>query len=69
MDNKLYTAEQVAELIQCGTETVWRKCRNREWPHMRLGRHYKFSAADIHEIQEILRPKPVARNRGKRKPL
>lgn len=66
---KLYTADDVAELMRCTTETVWRKCRNREWPYRQLGRHYKFSVQDIHEIQEILRPKPVAPRRAKRTPL
>lgn len=64
--DRLYSAEDVAAIFKCGTETVWRKCRNLEWPHMELGRFYRFSAADIHEIQEIMRPKPVARKTRKR---
>lgn len=66
---RLYTAEDVAELMRCTTETVWRKCRNREWPYLQLGRHYKFTVQDIHQIQEILRPKPVAPRKTKRTPL
>lgn len=66
---KFYDAPDVAGIFKCTTETVWRKCRDREWPHMRLGRNYRFSASDIHEIQELLRPKPVARKTKKREAL
>ncbi|QTF71242.1 helix-turn-helix domain-containing protein [Arthrobacter woluwensis] len=69
-DLYLHTPEEVAELFRVGTDTVWRKCRNREWPHMRIGRHYRFSKADILAIQDLLRPVPVKpRARTKREPL
>lgn len=64
-----YTADELAAMLKCTTETVWRKCRDLEWPHMELGRFYRFSANDIHEIQEIMRPKPVARKTRKRTAL
>lgn len=67
--DKIYTAEEVAAIFQCTTETVWKKCRTREWPHMELGRNYRFSVSDIHEIQEIMRPKPVPRKTKKREAL
>lgn len=65
-----YTAEDVAKITRLGTETVWRKCRNREWPHMKVGRHYKFTDAEIEEIKEVLKPIVVTRvRRNKRQPI
>lgn len=66
---KTFDAPDVALIFKCTTESVWRKCRDGDWPHMKLGRFYRFSASDIHEIQEIMRPKPVARKTRKRTAL
>ncbi|MEZ2373084.1 helix-turn-helix domain-containing protein [Arthrobacter sp. RCC_34] len=68
---RTYTAPEISEFFRVGTETVWRKCRNREWPHMRIGRHYRFSAENISEIQQLLAPQPVSRapRSRKRQPL
>lgn len=68
--NHLYTSEDVARLMQLSIETVWKKCRNLEWPHMRVGRHYRFSDDDLVEIREMIRPAIVRpARRGKRMPL
>lgn len=67
---QFFGAEPVALLVKCSITTVWRKCRDGEWPHRKLGRFYRFSADDIREIQELMRPKPVARtNRRKRQAI
>lgn len=67
---KTYTAEDLSGIFKLSTRTVWKKCRTRQWPHMIVGRNYRFSPDDIHQITEILRPKPVARvNTQKRMPV
>lgn len=68
-DVKLYKAQYVADLLGCTVEHVWHKSRTLEWPHMKLGRHYRYSEKDIADIQEMLRPKPVESNKVKRMPL
>ncbi|QRQ79105.1 helix-turn-helix domain-containing protein [Glutamicibacter protophormiae] len=66
---KLYSAEDIAEIFGCSLETVWRKSRTLEWPHMRLGRRFRYSEEDIRKIQELLRPRPVQAAKTKRIPL
>lgn len=64
-----FDAPDLAVIFKCTTETVWKKCRTGEWPHMKLGRNYLFSASDVHEIQELMRPKKVPRKTRKREAL
>lgn len=72
MDNaqKIYTSKELAQILRITEETIWKKCRLREWPHLRIGRYYRFTESDLQAILEILRPatvRPV--RRGKRMPL
>lgn len=68
-DLELFTAKQVADLTKFTTQTVWKKCREREWPHLEYGRQVRFTAEDIREIQDLLRPKRIARSPKKREAL
>ena len=54
---QLYTATEIAAILRITKETVWKKCRNREWPYMQVGKRYRFAESDLLEIQAILRPK------------
>lgn len=67
---QLYTTTEIAAILRITKETVWKKCRNNEWPHMQVGRHYRFAESDLMEIQAILRPEMVRPvRRGKRLPF
>lgn len=67
---KTCDAEVVATVFTVSVRTVWKKCRNGEWPHMKIGRLYRFSAEDIREITEITRPRRVpAKKPRKRIPV
>ncbi|NKG21050.1 helix-turn-helix domain-containing protein [Paeniglutamicibacter terrestris] len=67
---QFFKADAVADLTEFTITTVWRKCRDKQWPHHRLGRSYRFTAEDIREIQEQMRAKPVSvEKRGKRQAI
>jgi hypothetical protein len=59
--DKLYTVPEVAERFRFTTETVWRKCRENSWPHLREGRSYRFTSQNIRDIEELMNPLPAKR--------
>lgn len=59
--DKLYTVPEVAEKTRFTTETVWRKCRDDAWPHLKEGRNYRFTAQNLRDIEELMNPKPAKR--------
>jgi len=44
---KLLNANEVAEILGCNTETVYRMARADELPHIHLGSRVKFPLAQI----------------------
>jgi excisionase family DNA binding protein len=49
--SNLLTTAQAAELLGVKISTVWRWCRSRKLPHIRLSlRNYKFRLNDIEEF-------------------
>lgn len=42
MTPRLWTAEQLAEYLQVGVETVWRYTREGKLPAVKLGNHYRY---------------------------
>jgi hypothetical protein len=59
--DKLYTVPEVAGKFRFTTETVWRKCRENAWPHLREGRHYRFTQQNIRDIEDLMSPTPARR--------
>lgn len=50
MDDDTFTAEDLAAKFDVGVETVYRKCRTGQWPHFKIGRLYRFTAAQYETI-------------------
>lgn len=42
MTSKLWTADQLAEYLQVGVETVWRYTREGKLPAIKIGNHYRY---------------------------
>lgn len=59
MPTRYYTVPEIADITRFGTETVWRKCRENQWPHLKMGRNYRFTEADRQEIENLMKPKPA----------
>lgn len=59
--DKLYTVPEVADKFRFTTETVWRKCRENAWPHLREGRSYRFTPQNIRDIEQLMSPTPAKR--------
>lgn len=57
----IYTVPEVAARFRRTDETVWRKCRENQWPHLKDGRNYLFTAQNIRDIEELMRPTPAKR--------
>lgn len=56
----LMTSAQMADRFQVSTETVHRMCRIGKWPHVKVGRLYRFTEANY---QAIIAPAaPPAQN-------
>lgn len=49
------TSAEVAARLNVSTETVHRMCRSRKWPHVKVGRLYRFTEANY---QAIITPVP-----------
>jgi len=43
MEDKLFTAAELAEKLDVATETVRRMCKTGKWPHTKIGRLYRFT--------------------------
>ena len=61
----LMTSAQVAASLKVSTETVHRMCRSRKWPHVKVGRLYRFTAANYEAIIAPVAP-PVQNSRRQR---
>jgi excisionase family DNA binding protein len=42
-DAPMLTAADLAARLNVSTETVYRMCRTRQWPHSRIGRLFRFT--------------------------
>lgn len=54
----LLRAEHIAEHLGIGREEVIRKCRTQQWPHVRVGKHYRFTEAQREQITALLAVEP-----------
>jgi excisionase family DNA binding protein len=50
LDNRLLTAEEVAELFRIPVATVYDLARARRIPHLRIGRAVRFSQGELEEF-------------------
>lgn len=55
------TAFELAQRLGVGERTVQRRCRDREFPHMRIGRSIRFNARQVEEIDSIVNRERVQR--------
>lgn len=46
-------------MFRCSEEHVRRRAKSGAWPHLRDGKRYLFTTAQISEIRESMVPKPV----------
>ena len=49
----LLTVAQAAAKLDVSTALVYQRVRDREWPCTRMGRHIKFTSAQITEILRL----------------
>lgn len=50
------TAAEVAANLKVEVETVYRMCRSGKWPHLKVGRLYRFTPE---QYQAITEPPPA----------
>jgi len=51
---KYYSDKKVAELFGLSSgEQVQRRCRTQEWPHLRVGKRYRFTLAHLQRIEAL----------------
>ncbi len=58
MKTNTLTPEDLADCFHVDREQIVRRCRSGEFPHLRIGRAYRFSEADIEAIFQIVRREP-----------
>lgn len=51
----IYTADDVAKAFGVSREYVQQRCREKAWPHLRVGRRYRFTEDDFGDIAKRLR--------------
>ncbi len=62
LDDRLLTAEDVAELLRLPGSTVYDLARTGRLPHLRIGRSLRFSRHDLEEqLAERCRARVAAR--------
>lgn len=49
---KLYTTEEVAEMLQMHNESIRRKCRLDELPCLKIGREWRIREDDLNQWLE-----------------
>lgn len=58
----LLRPEDIAEHLGSTREEVIRQCRAGRYPHVRVGKHYRFTEADRDAITDLLAVKPKEPN-------
>lgn len=53
-DEKPWAAEQFAEYLGVTRDHVYRQCRARVWPHLRIGRDIRFTAEHRAAVLDLL---------------
>lgn len=53
--SRLLTDADAAEFLSCSVDEVRRRCRTGQFPHVRIGRKYRFTAEDMAAIVEAHR--------------
>lgn len=54
MSVRKLTSAEAAERIGCSVSTLHARCAKREWPHQRIGREYRFTEAQIEQIEQLI---------------
>lgn len=49
---RLYSAQEVADLFQVQRERIYVWCRQYDWPHVRVGAAYRFTEEQLEQIVE-----------------
>ncbi|MBP3044849.1 helix-turn-helix domain-containing protein [Arthrobacter jiangjiafuii] len=65
-DEKLITSAELAARFQVSTETVHRMCRTNKWPHVKVGRLYRFTQEQYETIVTPPAPKQQPRTQRQR---
>jgi excisionase family DNA binding protein len=47
MDEPMMTVEQLAEVLQVSTKTIYRLLKRGEIPALRIGHHWRFDRKDV----------------------
>lgn len=56
----LLTHKDVATVLGIHWTTVLEHCKAGEWPHLKVGRYYRFEDADVEQIKNLHRVAPTA---------
>jgi hypothetical protein len=61
MATDLLTDREVAAIFRISWQQVQNRCRAGQWPHLRVGRQYRFTPEHIEQITELctVTPQPV----------
>lgn len=64
----LYTVEEVAAALGIKPSTLWQKCRERDVPHVRFARRYRFTQEQYEQIVEgaTVQPLPLMTSQAAR---
>ena len=63
---KLMTSAELAAKFQVSTETVHRMCRTNKWPHVKVGKLYRFTQEQYETIVTPPEPKQQPRTQRQR---
>lgn len=58
---KPITPAQLAHRIGMSTRTVQKKARDRDWPHMRIGRSIRFNERQVADIEAMITRSQIER--------
>ena len=60
MTTPFLTDETVSKIVGKSVDYVQAQCRAGKWPHVRLGRSYRFTEAQVQEIADAFTITPTA---------
>lgn len=55
------TPRELADHLGLATRTVQKKARDRDWPHMRIGRSIRFSERQVRDIEAMIERSAIQR--------
>lgn len=57
----MITAEEMADHLRVSLTTVYRECRARRWPHVKVARQIRFTPEQTAEIEALLTVGPATK--------